>query len=538
MTNILEWVTVNVFGHGRGPTKDIIGSRELNCLKCRESLFHKDFFIFVYYKMSAQTQQHLLAQSYVTYTRENELTLLKQIIGVFTLRNRQLDEQDESKPTEYTHMPYLDDQKFILLVSMIFTARDIFGSEYVFKKFPAGQQFFRTLNYKDKDTELNNSILFMNTTPKANAYIKNKTENTHFELLITNKPLIFADLTILSLLFGISIKSGKYDAGTNSQRGLFDIFSYPNIIRVCQALQIHGLILFDTADAFPLRKEEEHEVINNEVMEDITQKRAIPLVQKHEKGVEFSINGACYPEFILVNPNKGQPVSDLIIRQPVSYSSGEIMEISPIERYLNPEIRKTNFAPQLQFHYSDDSPNFLDAIKKRYDVFINASRGINGLYVFPYAYSPADNYSMLSQFIQQFTLIRGDTSLLYDNKSEKDSDVEYNLEEIEKIITSVVVRSNVEPKKQQKLIDSIMGIIIHKVRDEFIMSLAEVQVREAIKQVMEDQGYSGGGFIQFNNPTNKRSNKISRKFKNKRGKKTNKKRQKRFTKKLSIRKKV
>ena len=91
----------------------------------------------------AQTLQRLQARSYDTYTPENELTLLKQIIGVFTLRNRQLDEQDESKPTEYTHMPYLDDQKFILLVSMIFTARDIFHSEeyVVFKKFPAGQQF-------------------------------------------------------------------------------------------------------------------------------------------------------------------------------------------------------------------------------------------------------------------------------------------------------------------------------------------------------------------------------------------------------------
>ena len=314
------------------------------------------------------------------------------------------------------------------LIALMTAAAQVFGEKIIFD-IKKGNSFVRTIycnesyiddtgsvediNERVTQSELRKEIIHMNSSPKGNFFIRNPSlRNNCIAFLEAKRDIRLCNLSLLSLLFGISIKNGKSNQ-KEDLRGLFSQFSYSNIISVCRHFGINGIIVFDTVDLWAFGEDDEYSfpgnkfVADQECMIDVNNRIAVPIIDinKTESGELLTTPiGVLYPEIVVIS-SQGEQLSELL----------EVKFIFTINNFYKKKHRRTlNLIESLHFNF-DFVPPFLVpppegseyAISHEY---INRNRIIRAVfgeqfYAFPYLLTPATNIQILRDFITTYTII-------------------------------------------------------------------------------------------------------------------------------------
>jgi len=322
------------------------------------------------------------------------------------------------------------------LIALMIAAGELFPDKVIFRieRFriegdeEIANTFVRTIYYKDIDkatktpaqhnssvttTELQKDITHMNSSPKGNFFIRNpKLKNNCVVILEAKRDLRLCNLSILSLLFGISIKNGKSKEKDNL-RGLFSQFSYSNIKSACRKLGLDGIIIFDTVDLWEFYNSEEYPFPGGpedklradlECLEDAKQRIAVPLFTKEESSLNCI--GVLYPEIVLISKEHGNLTELLKVKYVRSIDSF----------YKEEKYRHKNFIKPLHFRYPHTQQFLIPPLEGSHHKYrINPEYNeritlINEVfeeqfYTFPYLYDQKTNILRLRQFIDRYTVV-------------------------------------------------------------------------------------------------------------------------------------
>ena len=317
----------------------------------------------------------------------SEQELLKGIFKIF--QNNPLDKRAALTKQEKIVI-------FSCLIDSFIESIDPGESDHLFYSPRPEVIFFRTANSHVDDLD-DKKPLFMNLTPKANLFVDVSVDSV--KTFKPKKEIRFLNLTLLSLLIGFSIKSGRKEYGEEDPRGIFDIFSYDIYPDIARIYGVDGFILFDSIDAYQFRVEDPKKIVRDEnratndasVVRDLVQNIAIPLIPIASK---LEYGGALYPEFILAAPNKKECLEQTSITGLADF-------------YNNPDNTAYNGDPAFNFQNTMGRQHFIDPDTKDPNPYIVARQKLinelfpdfNYPYAFPYLYpDPVSNKRIFYKF--------------------------------------------------------------------------------------------------------------------------------------------